>query len=378
MLIRFSLFFFLLTLSSAAEPSRKSDRYKVFLEGRLRPILWIFERNATEIDRDGDGILTLVELAATATKLPGRLSTDEDYAVNMLYEYAGLQAPYAKDYPNSSGVEAQVRRIAELEPHRVALRLLGSSVEGRPIWALRLGRTELSERPKVAIISGLHAREWIGPQVALTAARGLLENPENEDLLSGFEVWVLPLANPDGYDYSLSSQAMWRKNRRGVDLNRNFDADFRREGDTVQSHRDDWGGSDHPESPQFRGEQPASEPETQAVQKLLDLPGMVGVVDIHGFGNKIVLANSPTKVEDSTYLRLSAAMLSALGGDYEILRYEELYPITGHLGAYADRLGIPGVTLEVGRSFQPNPNKIENLSRQAVSGIVAYMRALLP
>ena len=355
-----------------------SDRYKVSLDGRLVPILWQFERNATEIDRDGDGILTLVELAATAAKLPGRLSTDEDYAFNMLYEYAGLQAPYAGGYPKSIGVEAQIRRIAELEPHRVALRLLGSSVEGRPIWALRLGRAELSDRPKVAIVSGLHAREWIGPQVALAAARSLLEEPENQELLSSFEVWVLPLANPDGYDYSLSSEAMWRKNRRGVDLNRNFDADFRREGDTEQSYRDDWGGSDHPESPQFRGEQPGSEPETQAVQKLLDLPGMVGVVDIHGFGNKIVLANSPTKVEDNTYLRLSAAMLSALGGDYEILRYEELYPITGHLGAYADRLGIPGVTLEVGRSFQPDPDKIESLSRQAVSGIVAYIRALLP
>eukprot|EP00976_Prorocentrum_cordatum_P039056 794328-Prorocentrum_minimum.AAC.1 len=45
-------------------------------------------------------------------------------------------------------------------------------------------------------------------------------------------VWV-PMANPDGYEFSRTSERMWRKNRRGgmenrvgpcagVDLNRNF------------------------------------------------------------------------------------------------------------------------------------------------------------
>lgn len=353
-----------------------SDRYKVVLEGQRRAILWDHERNAEEIDRDRNGILTLEEFAATSNRLPGRLSTDEDYALNMAYEYAGLQPPYASGYPNSSGIEARMRESAERHPAMVALRLLGSTPEHRSVWALRLGPSTEAERPKVAIISGQHAREWIGPQVALATARTLLDDPSQREILQKFEVWILPLANPDGYDYSLSTEAMWRKNRRGVDLNRNFAADFRRDGDTEESFRDDWGGSDHPESGQFRGEGPASEPETRFMQGILELPGMVGVVDVHGFGNKIVLPNHPTKTDEALYTRVSSAMSLALGDDYEVLRYEKLYPITGHLGAYADHLGIPGITLEVGRAFQPNPNKIDALSRQAVEGIIAYIRAL--
>ncbi len=355
---------------------RRSDRFKVDLEGSRRPILWEYERQAQEIDRNGDGLLTQAEFAATASRLPGGLSTDEDYAINAAYEFAGVRIPYADGYPDSAGVEAALRQIVEAHPQRAALRLLGSTPEHRSVWALRLGPTRVGVSQKIAIISGQHAREWIGPQVALASARALLEDPSKADLLERFEVWVLPLANPDGYDYSLSTEAMWRKNRRGVDLNRNFAADYRRAADSAESFRDDWGGSDHPESAQYRGEGPASEPETRLMQSILDLPGMAGVVDVHGFGNKIVLPNAPTRASESLYERVSAAMSLALEGDYEVLRYDKLYPITGHSGAYADLAGFPGITLEVGKAFQPHPDKIATVSAQAVDGIVAFMRAL--
>ena len=353
-----------------------SDRYKVEILGQRRPILWQFERNAEEIDRDHNRILTLAEFAAIASRLPGGLSTDEDFALGMAYEYAGLQNPYALDYPNSSEVEAKIRSIAEAHPENSALRLLGSTSENRPVWALRLGPRQDDSRPKVAIIATQHAREWIAPQVALAAVASLLDDPEQRDILQTFEVWVVPLSNPDGYDYSLSTDAMWRKNRRGVDLNRNFDADFRRPGDRPEGVHDDWGASDYPESAQYRGPGPASEAETRVLQELLSFPGMVGVIDVHGFGNKIVLPNVPTHTSNDLYQSVATAMSQAMAPDYEILRYEQLYPITGHLGAYADGLGIPGVTLEVGRAFHPNPSKIPAVSKQAVEGILAYLRAL--
>ena len=353
-----------------------SDRYKVELPDRRRPMLWQFERNAEEIDLDRNGLLSLAEFAATSSRLPGRLSTDEDFALGMAYEYAGLQNPYAKGYPSSSEIEAEIREFVEEHPLNTSLRLLGSTPEKRSVWALKLGPRSDTPRPKVAIIAGQHAREWIAPQVALAAIRSMLEDPAQSEILQTFEVWVVPLSNPDGYDYSLSTDAMWRKNRRGVDLNRNFDADFRRDGDTPDSFRDDWGGSDHPESGQYRGAGPASEAETRMIQDILKLPGMVGVVDVHGFGNKIVLPNVPTHAPDTLYQTVSTAMMQVLAPDYEVLRYEQLYPITGHLGAYADLLGIPGITLEVGKAFHPNPKKVPTITKQAVDGLHAYMRAL--
>lgn len=60
-------------------------------------------------------------------------------------------------------------------------------------------------------------------------------NPEITDLVNTTELWFLPVANPDGYDFTFSEgNRLWRKNLRdnngdgeitirdGVDLNRNF------------------------------------------------------------------------------------------------------------------------------------------------------------
>ena len=53
-------------------------------------------------------------------------------------------------------------------------------------------------------------------------------------LLLTTEIWVIPVANPDGYEYTFTNERLWRKNLRdndgdgeitladGVDLNRNF------------------------------------------------------------------------------------------------------------------------------------------------------------
>merc|ERR1712183_857860 len=84
--------------------------------------------------------------------------------------------------------------------------------------------------------AGIHAREWISPATATYIMRELAENKNNADLIDFFDFYILPVANPDGYEYSFTSNRLWRKNRAknrgvaslllslcdGVDLNRNF------------------------------------------------------------------------------------------------------------------------------------------------------------
>ncbi len=53
--------------------------------------------------------------------------------------------------------------------------------------------------------------------------------PEVRRLVDSAEIWVVPMVNPDGHDYSVRVYRYWRKNRRanddgsfGVDPNRNY------------------------------------------------------------------------------------------------------------------------------------------------------------
>ena len=83
------------------------------------------------------------------------------------------------------------------------------------------------------------------------------------------ELWFMPVANPDGYDYTFTpGYRLWRKNLRdndgdgaitgadGVDPNRNF---------AYKWGYDNEGSSPSPASETYRGTGAGSEPETKAM-----------------------------------------------------------------------------------------------------------------
>ena len=111
--------------------------------------------------------------------------------------------------------------------------MFGRSVQGRAIEALV--RPVDSPRRRVVVIGGLHGNEPVTPP----AVRGLVEARIDADT----EVWLVPVANPDG------SAAGLRCNANRVDLNRNFPWEWRAEDG---------------------GPAPSSEPETQALSLLVE------------------------------------------------------------------------------------------------------------
>jgi murein tripeptide amidase MpaA len=52
----------------------------------------------------------------------------------------------------------------------------------------------------IFIDSAMHAREWIGPPVALYAINQLTEfYDQNSNLLENVDFYIMPMVNPDGY-----------------------------------------------------------------------------------------------------------------------------------------------------------------------------------
>ena len=95
------------------------------------------------------------------------------------------------------------------------------------------------------------------------------------------------VANPDGYQYSFDTERLWRKNLRdnngdgqitvgdGVDPNRNFAEHW---------GYDNEGSSPDPADETYRGPSAASEPETQAMQGLIDRIKPKFQSNLHSFG----------------------------------------------------------------------------------------------
>ncbi|XP_058832771.1 carboxypeptidase B-like [Topomyia yanbarensis] len=156
-------------------------------------------------------------------------------------------------------------QLAVTYPDLVRVTSYGTTHEGRPIKVITIstkGDVSLL-RPIVLIDGGIHAREWAGHMSVVYLIRQLVEHSaENMDLLENTDWVIMPVANPDGYVYTHTTNRLWRKNRapvntlcQGVDLNRNFP--FR------------WAYYGGECSIGYAGATPASELETRAIMLLM-------------------------------------------------------------------------------------------------------------
>jgi N-acetylmuramoyl-L-alanine amidase len=114
--------------------------------------------------------------------------------------------------------------------------IIGRSARGRPIRALRVGSPRA--RVKILVVGTVHGNEQAGTAVVDRLRR--VKPPR------GTALWLIEDANPDG------SAAGSRHNANGVDLNRNFPYRWRHQDGVYES-----------------GPGPASEPETQAMQRFV-------------------------------------------------------------------------------------------------------------
>lgn len=60
----------------------------------------------------------------------------------------------------------------------------------------------------------MHAREWIGSAVATYILSQLVEkNASYAKLLDNSDWMILPVVNPDGYEFTHTGDRLWRKTR---------------------------------------------------------------------------------------------------------------------------------------------------------------------
>ncbi|MGH3788427.1 MAG: M14 family metallopeptidase [Pseudonocardiaceae bacterium] len=251
----------------------------------------------------------------------------------------GTEAALA-GYHSAESLENDLRQLAEREPEIAQLREIGRSVEGRPLWALRIGQRRGST-PKVAFLGCHHAREWIAVEVPYLLAAYLVDNaganPIQEWLTRG-EIWIAPMVNPDGHEFTRTTDRLWRKNRRpnadgsfGVDPNRNYGYMWGTLNVSTSSHV--------PSDPTYVGPHAFSEPETGAVRNLIARELFYGVITYHSYSQLILYPWGytadpvPDKI-DRAYMVALADTMQKLIGDvhgetYTPQQSSELYPTAG-------------------------------------------------
>ncbi len=139
-------------------------------------------------------------------------------------KYLGRIVPENR-YPSYAEYLDIMQQLASKYPNRCALEDWGTLPSGRKILTLRITNnlSNSAGKPQILCTATMHGDETAGYWLMLKMAESLLrKNPDG--LLDELEIYVNPLANPDGAyhtnDYSLARSR--RGNANGVDLNRNY------------------------------------------------------------------------------------------------------------------------------------------------------------
>ncbi|MFZ0139438.1 MAG: M14 family metallopeptidase, partial [Aeromicrobium sp.] len=198
-----------------------------------------------------------------------------------------------KKYAGENGLRAEYEQAAADNPSIAKIVTVGKTVNGQDIIAMKLSKNARKDKdgkkPSVLYASAQHAREWITPEMNRRLMHHIIDNyasdPKIKSLVDKNELWFVPVANPDGYDFTFEpDQRLWRKNLRdnnndgeiapgdGVDLNRNYQTKW---------GYDNEGSSPNTGSETYRGPSAASEPETKALNSFADRVGFEFLVNYH-------------------------------------------------------------------------------------------------
>jgi hypothetical protein len=256
-----------------------------------------------------------------------------------------------RPYAGEGGLKEEFEQIAADHPDITKLVTIGQTVQGQDIIALKVTRranqTADGRRPATLFSAAQHAREWITPEMVRRLTHHVIDaygdDPAITRLVDRTELWFVPVSNPDGYDWTFEpGQRMWRKNLRdnngdgvitpidGVDPNRNFPTK--------------WGYDDEGSSPNFgsetyRGVAPASEPETVALDGLMDRIGFRFQINYHSAAELLLWGtgwqvSTPTP-DDAIYEAMSGDDAEPAVPGYDPDISAELYTTNGETTEHA-------------------------------------------
>jgi len=267
-------------------------------------------------------------------------------------------------------------------PDMISIQSIGKTWEDRDIMlatiSLHIESADL--KPALLFTGTIHAREWIGNELAISFIDYLLKNydknPRILKTLARNTLYIVPCLNPDGFEYSRKHFSFWRKNRRdngdgtfGVDLNRNFSVGYMKNKDTSSNV--------------YSGPEPFSEPETRAMKEFVDKHDNITIaLDYHSQGNVFFPAhkfNHEHEIDGTDINTLCANMNYEIekvtGRKYGINRGKPPTKlISGSGREYYYSKGIIAAVVEVGT--RNIPDFMQNMRESINENIPALLHAL--
>jgi len=305
-------------------------------------------------------------------------------------------------YHKYADITAWLKALADQFPTLVTYEpSIGKSSEGRDIAMVKITSQQGDKAAKKRVwFQGMqHAREWIsGATMQFVAdyfASNYGKNSRVTSILDQVELVIVPVCNPDGYEYTWGGDRLWRKTRAtvngrktGVDPNRNW-----------PDHWGTGGSSTDPSSDTYMGPKPGSEPEVQALMKeYAKTPNVIGAVDFHSYSQLILRPYGWTQnrsPDEAAFTAMGEAIKKAIQpvnkASYTNQRVVDLYVASGGsndwwygIGTASGKQKPYGIAVELppafafgGQGFILPPAKITSVGNEIAPASMAMIEYAL-
>ncbi len=233
----------------------------------------------------------------------------------------------------------------------------GKSVEGRDLRWIRMNTGEGNDKPQMLLSANIHAQEMAAGQMVMYLLRYFAENYgcdcKATRIADSADIYFVPVMNPDQMAKAANMQSEFgittflRKNKRDVDLNRNFPYP-----EDAPDRLKYTAGAPWQWFTTYRGPEPLSEPESRAFIEFVDQNDFLLSLNYHTTGGMILYSPGtyPDPMADTELMKKMALAYQAEQFDeYDVHPAIELYPTLGALDDYLyHRYGILAFTVEVG------------------------------
>lgn len=355
---------------------KPGQRLEDLVETGRWEILEVRGTTVTALEQQGGNARRVPAIALEARVLEqgfNVLEADIDRELDA-FRAMGSEGQYHSIDEGATELEAYATNYPEI-CHRESL---GKTHEGRDIWAVRIGKNpDNKDLPRMLIFGLVHAREWISAELPFYTIKQLLEgygtNPELTELVDTRVIWVIPITNPDGLEYSQKQSRMWRKNRNpngswstGVDVNRNFEVGW-------GTGSSSWGSSDV-----YRGPHHGSENETKALLQLMERERFHVSLCFHSY-SEIILHPWGQSEDDPPHLDVykhHSEKMKAFNGYRHGPVAQVLYLAGGATDdTFFAKYGCWSWTFELGRQFVPPENQIQSICESNFGAVLHLIKS---
>lgn len=278
-----------------------------------------------------------------------------------------------------------IEELSNLNPIVTEKFSIGETVMGRDIPCIKIGRGK-----KHMVINGAHhGLEYITSAFLVSFIKKYCDCLMTGEKMSGFDVvpffneitvYIVPMLNPDGVDIAVnglditnpwhrrlislvgihSFQKVWQANANGVDLNHNYNADWKM---TV----------DFPSPTKYGGEYAFDQPETCHMAKLIRDVDCKVLLCFHSQGKEIYYDFNGRQEEGAREL---AEKMAAISG-YEVKHPEGSAAYGGCKDWFLEEFGRSGFTVEIGAGKNPLPiSQVEKIFEENAKIILCAMLEL--